>query len=395
MIAESPRSLSIEVLRVTQPIGDFYVGAISAKDLVDISYFDIRRIYTEDGIDSYLGIQRELNAKRVQEIGAYARSTDATFPTAVILAVREETATLEQVGSSGRLFRLTLSNIPEADDESGVILYRQIARVIDGQHRIAALEKYPEDASFEVNVSIFVGADIADQASIFATVNLHQTKVNKSLVYDLFSLSKARSPERTCHNAVVALDKTEGSPFYKKIKRLGVATEGRYGETLSQATVVEGILQYISADKLQIIQDREIGRRGGRWPRVSASEASRLVLRPFFVDGQDAQIANLIWEYFAAVRSRWPTAWESTGRGMILNKTNGYNALMRFFRPAYIYVTSPGLVAKSDQFLQIFEQVTLDDSDFNPDRYLPGTSGATRLYRDLAEQSKVMPAGFL
>jgi len=119
------------------------------------------------------------------------------------------------------------------------------------------------------------------------------------------------------------------------------------------------------------------------------------VLRPFFVDGQDAQIANLIWEYFAAVRSRWPTAWESTGRGMILNKTNGYNALMRFFRPAYIYVTSPGLVAKSDQFLQIFEQVTLDDSDFNPDRYLPGTSGATRLYRDLAEQSKVMPAGFL
>jgi DGQHR domain-containing protein len=390
MISEGPRSLQIDVLRVTQPIGDFYVGSIKAKDLFNIAYFDIRRIFTEDGIDSYLGIQRQISTKRINEIAAYSRSGDATFPTAVILAVREDTVTLESLPDCGdRFFRLTLRNITKEDGSEDVVLYKQIARVIDGQHRIASLEGY-EGPEFELNVSIFVGADISDQANIFSTVNLHQTKVNKSLVYDLFALSRTRSPERTCHNAVVALDKTEGSPFFQKIKRLGHSTDGRYGETLSQATVVEGILQYISGDKVQIINDREVGRRGGKWPKVSATEASKLVLRPFFVEDRDAQIANLIWEYFAAVKARWPRAWDSQGRGAILNKTNGYNALMRFFRPAYLYYASPGNMVRTPEFLKLLEKVELDDSDFNPDRYLPGTSGATKLYNDLVEHSRVL-----
>ena len=84
--------------------------------------------------------------------------------------------------------------------------------------------------SFEVNVAIFIGVDIADQAAIFSTVNLAQTKVNRSLVYDLFEYSKTRSPEKTCHDVAVLLDRVPESPFFEKIKRLGVATEGRFGE---------------------------------------------------------------------------------------------------------------------------------------------------------------------
>src|SRR5882762_5370964 len=109
-------------------------------------------------------------------------------------------------------------------------------------------------------------ADIADQASIFATVNLAQTKVNRSLVYDLFELSNSRSPEKVCHSVVVTLESTEKSPLYRKIKRLGKATPGRYTETLSQASVVSAVLQYICKDNLQIISDRQIGRRGGTFP---------------------------------------------------------------------------------------------------------------------------------
>ena len=387
MIVESSRSISIDVLRVTQPIGEFYIGAIRAKDLVDISDFDIRRISTEDGIDSYLGIQRQLNSKRVREIAEYARASDATFPTAVILAVKEESTDLVKIeGCGDRFYRLTLSNVVSEDEREDVVLFRQIARVIDGQHRIAALRE-SGDEDFEVNVSVFVGADIADQANVFSTVNLHQTKVSKSLVYDLFELSKSRSPERTCHEAVVALDRAEGSPFYKRIKRLGVSTEGRYGETLSQATVVEGILQHITSDRIQLIRDREIGRRGARWPRVSDTEAQRLVLRPFFVEGKDTAIANQVWEYFDAVRARWPHAWDNRGQGAILSRTNGFKALMRFFRPAYLYSASPGQEVTTAEFENIFSKIRLDDRDFNPERYLPGTSGETKLYRDLLEMS--------
>ena len=62
--------------------------------------------------------------------------------------------------------------------------------------------------NFDILVSLFVGSDIADQAHVFATVNLEQTKVGKSLAIDLFELARTRSPIKTCHNVAVALDTT-------------------------------------------------------------------------------------------------------------------------------------------------------------------------------------------
>ncbi|WP_168796869.1 hypothetical protein [Phaeovulum veldkampii] len=50
--------------------------------------------------------------------------------------------------------------------------------------------------------------------------------MSRSLVYELEDLSNARSPFKTCHNIAVALDGLQTSPFYKRIKRLGVVTPG-------------------------------------------------------------------------------------------------------------------------------------------------------------------------
>lgn len=382
-LLESPRSVTLPVVRVRQPIGEFYIGTIKAKDLVDITHFDIRRLNREEGIDSYLGIQRELDQKRVREIRQYVIGLDATFPTSVVLSIPEECVALKSSGSD-LFFEMTLSNrLPTEEDEG--VLYRQIARVIDGQHRIEGLKDY-QGPEFEINLSIFIGADIADQAAIFSTVNLAQTKVNRSLVYDLFELSRSRSPERTCHEIVVSLDRLPESPFYRRIKRLGTATEGRFGETLSQATVVSGILQYISGDKLQVLRDRQMGRRGRRFPSVDPIEARKVVLRPLFVQGQDPQIGELVWRYFDAVKVRWPEAWEKPGTGNMLNRTNGFNGLMRLFRPVYLYLANPGDMVETDEFYKIFQKSGLKDTDFNTDAFVPGTSGATKLYHTLADQ---------
>jgi DGQHR domain-containing protein len=61
----------------------------------------------------------------------------------------------------------------------------QVATIIDGQHRLKGLEEAGKP-EFELPISIFIGADEATEASIFSIVNLAQTKVNKSLAYDLF-----------------------------------------------------------------------------------------------------------------------------------------------------------------------------------------------------------------
>jgi len=118
------------------------------------------------------------------------------------------------------------------------------AFILDGQHRLAGLKTYNKEKPFEVNVSIFIGLDKSDQAEIFSKVNLTQTRVNKSLVYDLYTYQEKPSPTKTAHKLSIALDQDEGGPLSGRIKRLGITSPGRDAERLSQATVVRGILKH-------------------------------------------------------------------------------------------------------------------------------------------------------
>ena len=225
--------------------------------------------------------------------------------------------------------------------------------------------------------------DIADQAYLFATVNLEQTKVNRSLAYDLFALAKTRSPQKTCHNIAVALDKDEQSPFHKRIKRLGVATPDRRGETLSQATIVAAILDLISADPKT---DRDKLRKGEKLELAPSDELDRRPLRNLFIQNRDLEIVDLIRNYFQAVKERWPAAWDYGGRGRILNKTNGFRAAMRVFPKAYLFVAAPGDPVDVQSFKALFDRSKMKDHEFTTEEYVPGSSGAAKLARRWLEE---------
>lgn len=271
---------------------------------------------------------------------------------------------------------MIVSNCRLGEDQPS-IAFRSIARVLDGQHRIAGLRGYSQNASFQLSVTIFTGADLADQAHIFATVNLEQTKVNKSLVYDLYELSKARSPQKTCHNVVVALDQDRKSPLYQRVKRLGLATSGRLFQPVTQATLVEGMLQYITSDPRA---DRDILLRGRRLPMPDPSERHRRPLRGLFVEGRDLDIAEIFYNYFSAVKRKWPKAWEFAGRGGVLNRTNGIRALLRYFGDAYIKCNGSDYVIKEEQFFSYaFRSIDLADEQITVEEFPAGSSGEARL----------------
>ncbi len=373
---EGAKSLTFLALRVCQPIGPFYSAVIPARKLVEVCFFDIRGLSQRDDFADFMGIQRELDDGRVADISRYVRTVDPSFPTAIVISVDERCAEFEVLESdedgTPKLVRMTLSNFPEPEPGSDPVLYRDIARVIDGQHRIAGLIGF-DGLCFDLNVSIFVGVDIATQASIFSTVNLAQTKVNKSLVYDLYSYEKTRSPEKTCHEVASLLDRENRSPFYQRIKRLGVATDGRFGETLSQATFVKWLLPYISRD---VLADRDASKRGKPFPTMPDRYREQLFLREFFVTDRDEVIADLMWNYFAAVAEKWEEAWGKTGRGWVLNKTAGYTGLMRFLKPCYYYLRGArGKAPTKQDFARVFEKIEISDAAFRSENIRPGTSG--------------------
>jgi DGQHR domain-containing protein len=380
MIAkEDPISFFIPVLRVSQPIGSFFIGVIDCKRLCEITDFDVRRLIKERDFEKYLGIQRPLDKSRVKEIREYVSTSDACFPTGVILSVRAECANYDEQNRS-----LELSNHIDAEDPDRTILYRQIAKVIDGQHRIEGL-KESGDLQFDMNISIFVDIDVAQEGYIFSTVNLAQTKVNRSLAYDLYDLAKAKSPQKFCHNAAVALDKGKDSALYHRIKRLGVATEGRFGETITQATFVDSLMRYISKNPMS---DRDVYLKGGTPLKASTEESKQLIFRNMLIENRDLEIVDVLWNYFHAVRARWSVAWDSSERGDMLSKTNGFRALMRFLGPAYLSIARKiGEVPSKTQFEKLFAEIQMTDADFNIERYVPGTSGEAALFKAFKEKS--------
>jgi DGQHR domain-containing protein len=352
-------------IQVRQPIGAFYVGAIAAEDLLMIAKADIRRMMEGKArdVEEFSGIQRELSQSRIKELKEYVGHVDASFPTSIILHVSSAHAAYDDVKSV-----MAIDRLPD------------VAQILDGQHRIAGLRDYRGPA-FELNAAIFVDMDPEEQALLFATINLKQTRVSKSLAYDLYDFARTRSPQKTAHNVARLLNTKDGSPFYRRIKILGEASKGRE-ETLTQAAVVDRVLPLITHNAAA---DRDTIKRGHELPPTSEAEGYQLIFREMFRLNRDAEIARVLWDYFEAVAKRWPAAWDAVRPGHVLNRTTGFAAFMRLLPEAYRLARPQSGLPDTAMFSRLMSKVQLGNDDFNRERYLPGTSGVKQLHADLAE----------
>lgn len=367
------QEISFKCLKVHQPIGEFYIGLLNHEDLIKITYADIRRLNTGSElreVEVYTGIQRELSKNRVKEIAKYVNMVDATFPTGVILHIEEDNVLNYDENTN-------LMTIPFQDN---------IAKVLDGQHRIAGLEMYEKGGdTFQMNVTIFIGMELEDQAIVFATINKTQTKVNKSLVQDLFEFATHRSPHKTAHNIVRALNQKEGSPFKDKIKILGTANDNEK-ETITQATFAESLMKLYSKD---FMSDRDIYKRGNKPKKFEGKDLQNRPLRNLFIDEEDSTIARIIWEYFEAIDTKWPNAWRIVTPEMILNKSTGFIALINLFRDLYVKINRIGEVVEAEEYLTYFRKSSLNDKDFNRNIFIPGSGGQSLLYNKLKQELEI------
>jgi hypothetical protein len=129
--------------------------------------------------------------------------------------------------------------------------------------------------------------------------------------------------------------------------------------------------------------------QGKRPLLASSEELQRVFFRNMFIQEKDLEITDVVWNFFDAVKRRWPMAWDFGGKGLMLNKTNGFRALMRFLRPAYLHLVNPGNVPKTQDFQYIFSKIDLKDDDFSTDTFKPGTSGESYLFQRLLKKSGI------
>jgi len=369
--------ISVPFIKVTQPIGSFYIASMDFRDVLEIAKADVRTLDKDGTFDNYLGIQRKVSKKRQNEIASYCSTIDATFPTSVILSIQS----LDENGLDNGNIRF----------ENGKMIIKKaenVASILDGQHRLEGMKNALmelENTKFELNVTIFVDVDIDQQAQIFSVINKAQTKVNKSLVYDLYEYSVNRCPQKTAHDVVRILNRKKESPFYKKVKILGKA-EDTETESIAQATFVEWIIKYISKDPMK---DRDVLKRKSffgktKLEKISGDESRKLIFRNMFVENKDFEIVQMLFDFFSCVQEKWPVAWNENKDDNVLNKSTGLIALMKFLRN--VYVKSLEQEQSFDTFCrQVFKKINIPDDSFTKQTYIPGTSGQSTLYKKLLQ----------
>ncbi len=293
--------MRIKYIQIEQPIGTFYITSMDASVLAKVATVE-RRNENPDAV------QREESEKRIKEIAKYCGDTDATFPTPIILAIDENA---------------------EVSIEGDEIVFNEneiIGEVIDGQHRLGGLKNSNYLSKFQLPVVLMFNLMPEEKAYVFSIINSKQTRVNMSLIYDLFALSSKRSPYKTCHETARAINKEKDSPFYNRLKMLGKKEEGQELASLSQGTFIKYMLELISKKP----EDDTIKLKRGE----VLEPDEKLVLRQYFLEQKDSVIYKIIVNLFNGVKIVFNEEWNRPDK-FILSKSIGFGSIIKAFPIIY------------------------------------------------------------
>jgi DGQHR domain-containing protein len=273
--------IELQYIEIKQNIGNFYITKMTPKQLHAIANKNLSRYRNAEE-----GIQRDLSEKRTKEIKKYLEEEKATFPNSIILAVTSDPSLNKD------------SNYKIDADKISILNKDGVVNIIDGQHRLSGLSA--DNENFELPVAIFLDLSLGEQAKIFSKINSTQSKVSLDLVYELFSLSKGRSPEKVAYSIVNTLNFEENSPWFKKIKTLsdrsGDMAQGSFSKYIDK--------QFLSEGKL---------------------------LANIYSEERDRDLLIMLKNYFNVFKDIFPVEWENINSKYILTKTTGFVGLMSFF----------------------------------------------------------------
>ncbi len=331
--------LRLPALKVHQPLGDFFVISLDAATLRDVTFLDPTRISSVDKKAfwySLPGAQRTSSERRARQIAKYIDTVESAFPNSIILAANYIHNGEFQEDDEKRW------KIEPADEHTYELIIptsEPMASVVDGQHRLLGFD-YCREArkSMELLCTVYMDLPHAYQAYLFATININQRKVNKSLAYEQFGYnlddeeSEGWAPDNLAVYLTRKLNLDPQSPFHRHIKIAPISEEPLFPEEkpvwqVSTACVVEGIAKLLSqnpkADR-DLLHQKPMKSRSRSFLTQNAAP-----LRSLYIQGQDECIYKVLVSYFTAVKDK---LWDISDSRSYIQKTVGVQALFDVFR---------------------------------------------------------------
>ena len=326
--------LVIPALKVHQPLGDFYIISISARELLNITFSEPMKYVDNSG--NVKGSQRPKDIKRLKEIATYIESVEMAFPNSIILSANYTQDGDITKDKNERWY------IKEVDGNFKLVIPKKIklAAIIDGQHRLNAFEYVTVDERFndlQLVCSVYFDLPNSYQAFLFATINSNQKKVDRSLALEQFGYNVDDEPEKswTPEKFSVFLSRKlnidrDSSPFYKHIKVAPLDADKLFdGDSstnwvVSTATIVDGIGNLISSN---VKRDRILMQKknilSGRNRDMLEGVKDLSPLRALFINNQDKTIYDVLINYFDIVKEIF---WDNASQNSYINKTVGVQA---------------------------------------------------------------------
>ena len=308
---------NISAIEVSQPLGVFYVTKMSAATLLKITFADPLRVTSEAYSDDkypLTGAQREENKRRLKAIAKFIETTEAAFPNSIILGANY-TKDSEFIEDENRRWRIEY--VDENDCLKLVIpTDEKLASVIDGQHRLNAFLYADENRlSTELVCAIYLDLPNPFQASIFATINFNQKKVDRSLAYLLFGMGledeipEAWSPDKTAVFLSRKLNLDVNSPLHQHIIVAAQNDEILFKNkksswAVSTATIVDGLLKLFSSNP-QADKDKmyKVTVEDGRSRSLLVDVVDKTPLRKLYLDTNDLAIYTIVRNFFKAAKN--------------------------------------------------------------------------------------------
>ena len=284
--------------QVRQKDSVHYFVAYPAADLLDKVRF-ISRFYGEgeqiapeapvegDEIAAFIAkiehsekaFQRQLSKAKVRAIKNFYETAVSQPPIpGSILLFTSETLSFSPVGK--------FDHVGDLQAPKGKYL------VIDGQHRLAALQFYGSDrpaeaATIHVPCVIFDGKSEDFATEMFVIINSTPTRINKSHLVDLYEKVSWASPDKKFAAAVVDYLYANGdSPLRYRINRLGGRSHQE--KWILQAELFNELHRWISAD----------------WRRIERSGTDSKHPERFY---------TIVRDFLKAAQHVWGTAWGDSG----------------------------------------------------------------------------------
>jgi DGQHR domain-containing protein len=264
--------------QVRQKDGVFYFAAYPTEDLLDKVRF-ISRFYAEG---DRIAAEELDEGDEVGRFIAKIEQTDAAFQRqlskAKVAAIKNfyETA-VSQPPIPGTVLLFTAEKLafePLRGFESVGHLQEPRGKylIIDGQHRLAALQFYrnhrPDDAAtVHVPCVIFDGKSEDFATEMFVIINSTPTRINKSHLVDLYERVSWASPDKKFAARVVDRLYAEGdSPLRYKINRLG--GRSKQEKWILQAELFNEIHRWAAADWKKLEKKGNLAREAERFYEV-------------------------------------------------------------------------------------------------------------------------------